>query len=737
MTQVSDKSVKNPDSRDTREPLLQLESLFGSTADIARAAPKYHDLVNEAAGIILLWDTAGNISFFNKFAQSFFGFDEKEIIGRNVVGTIVPETEHTGRDLALQMYKIRSNPEEFEYNENENIKKNGERVWIAWKNKPVFDENGKLSEILSVGIDISERKQLEKRLLEAHDKLELRVEERTKELENSKKILEKEIAKHERTERLLKESAEKFRTIFNSSTDAIMLMEGDKFVDCNDATLKIFGCKNREDFLGKNHIDFSPPTQADGTDSRQAANQIMETAFRTGNNFFEWLHCRLNGEVFPAEILITPMNIIGKQMLLGTVRDITERKLAEAKFEGRSKVLELLTAGATLESILSNLVTTAEALNPKMLCSVVLLDEEQKHLLHGAAPSLPNFYNRAIDGIEIGPEVGSCGTAAYTGKRVIVGDVYTHPYWVSFRDLAEKAGIRSCWSEPVSASSGEVLGAFAIYYREPRLPTESDIRFIRESAQLAGIAIERRQSDEQSRMLRDELAHVARISTVGEMASGLAHEINQPLAAISNYTKGCIRRIEKNDIDIDELSAALTRITAQAERAAKVIQNLREFVSKGELQGERFDINALINEALVLVQSDARQHQVSINLKLAEYLPEVVVDRIQIQQVVLNLVRNGIEALSGSDISRRSIMITTLKNNDEEIEVGISDNGPGLNHEILDHLFEPFYTTKPTGMGMGLAISQTIIESHGGVMHAEPNGHQGLSIRFTLPLERK
>ena len=247
-----------------------------------------------------------------------------------------------------------------------------------------------------------------------------------------------------------------------------------------------------------------------------------------------------------------------------------------------------------------------------------------------------------------------------------------------------------------------------------------------------------RKATAETHKLQAELAHVARISTVGEMASGLAHEINQPLSAINNYAKGCIKRLENEEIDTNKLSQTLVRIAAQAERAADVVRNLREFVSKGELQGETADINELIQEALVLEQTDARQSGVAICCNLSPNLPEVIVDRIQIQQVVLNLIRNSVEALVDKGTDNRLIEINTNYNDESTgIIVEICDNGPGLDQEILDHLFEPFYTTKPLGMGMGLAISNTIIENHGGLMSAKQNGDNGLTVQFTLPLEKK
>ncbi|MDO9281114.1 MAG: diguanylate cyclase, partial [Methylotenera sp.] len=176
-------------------------------------------------------------------------------------------------------------------------------------------------------------------------------------------------------------------------------------------------------------------------------------------------------------------------------RDITERKRAEAYEQFRTRILELLVAGEPLRKLLESVVLGVEALNPKMLCSILLLDAEGKRLGDAIAPSLPDFYNRAINGVEVGLGVGSCGTAAFTGETVIVEDVATHPYWVAYRPLANRAGLQACWSQPIFASTGRVLGTFAIYHREKAAPTPADLALIEQGAQLVSIAIERKQAE--------------------------------------------------------------------------------------------------------------------------------------------------------------------------------------------------------------------------------------------------
>ena len=186
-------------------------------------------------------------------------------------------------------------------------------------------------------------------------------------------------------------------------------------------------------------------------------------------------------------------------------QDITERQRTEKLLRGRNKVLEQIATGISLDKVLNTLVETAEDVNPEMICSVLLLDKEENCLRQGAAPNLPDVYNDAVDGLEIGPGVGSCGTAAYLGERVIVADVMNHPYWAGYGELAKKAGIGACWSEPIVSPGGEVLGTFAMYYREPREPDTRDLVDIETAAHMAGIAISHQRAEEELRLLNKTL----------------------------------------------------------------------------------------------------------------------------------------------------------------------------------------------------------------------------------------
>ena len=194
-------------------------------------------------------------------------------------------------------------------------------------------------------------------------------------------------------------------------------------------------------------------------------------------------------------------------------RDISDRKQSEQREQTRNHVLELLAHGAPITAILEAIVRSVEQEHPAMLCSILLLDNEGKHLLTGAAPSLPDFYNAAVNGIEIGIGAGSCGTAAFSGQRVIVADVQTHPYWAAFKDLTRRAKLGACWSEPIRSAAGKVLGTFAIYHQQAHHPDEAEIRLIEQTAYLAEIALGRSHADqalkESEKLLSDILENVS------------------------------------------------------------------------------------------------------------------------------------------------------------------------------------------------------------------------------------
>ncbi len=243
---------------------------------------------------------------------------------------------------------------------------------------------------------------------------------------------------------------------------------------------------------------------------------------------------------------------------------------------------------------------------------------------------------------------------------------------------------------------------------------------------------QQRRAEAEARQRQAELTHVLRLSTMGEMAAGLAHEINQPLAAIVNYAQGCGRRLRANPGDVGTVLPVIDVISAEALRAGEIIRRLRHLIRREAPRQEWLDLNELVREALSIVEPDARQDSVAVSLDLQVALPPLRGDGIQIEQVVLNLLRNAIEALHDSG-GRRALQLCTRMGDAATVQLEVRDSGPGLAAEVAAQVFEPFFSTKAAGLGMGLSISRTIIESHGGRIDYATDAAGGAIFRVTLP----
>ena len=289
-------------------------------------------------------------------------------------------------------------------------------------------------------------------------------------------------------------SEERFHTIFSEAPLGVAVIDSFSglIYDANPAYELITG-RSLEELRALDWVKITHP------DDRQKYldNLTHMNAGELSGFTIQKRYIQPNESICWVNITITLMALKNKteSRYLCMTEDITDRKLSELREEYRSTVLESIASGLPLPRVLKTIVKSVERLNPSMLCSILVLDEEGKHLMVGAAPSLPEFYNKAIHGIEIGDSVGSCGTAAYSGNRVIVSDIQTHPYWASYKQLAEKARLASCWSEPILSTIGDVIGTFAIYHHDIHSPTDADILVIEQTAALASIAIEQNNAD--------------------------------------------------------------------------------------------------------------------------------------------------------------------------------------------------------------------------------------------------
>jgi PAS domain S-box-containing protein len=602
-------------------------------------------------------------------------------------------------------------------------------------------------------------------------------------------------------------------------------------------------------------------------EDREAIEQQakLETS-RKEDSEFDWRIILPGGRIKHLHSISHPVMDESGQIIeiVGTLMDVTERKRAEALRDGESRVLEMIARDAPLEEILERLVRVVEAQFAGMFCSVLLLDNDEQHMRHGAAPSLPKSFVAAIDGLTIGPQEGSCGTAMYRKEAVVVTDILQDPLWHQYRDLAESHGLRSCWSTPILAHSGKVLGSFAMYNSEPRSPGPAEARALEMATHLTGIAIERKltherlqrseaylaeaqrlshtgswafnargpvywseetfriwgldpqqglpdreivlqrihpedrdkvlehvlkavrdkqdyaaefrivlpdgtikyiqglghpvfsltgdllevvgtqfdvterkraeQERERLRQLQTDLAHINRVTTMGELTASLAHEIKQPMTAALTDARTCLRWLKRDEPEVSEAREAASRLVTDVSRAAEIISRISLLFKKVTSQRELVDVNELIREMIVLLRNEAARYSISIRSDLADDLPKVIADRVQLQQVFMNLMLNGIEAMK--DIATGT-ELTVSSQHDEatQVLISVADAGVGLPPDIAENIFDAFYTTKPQGTGMGLSISRSIVESHGGRLWATPNSRHGAIFLFTLPSE--
>jgi PAS domain S-box-containing protein len=545
-------------------------------------------------------------------------------------------------------------------------------------------------------------------------------------------------------------------------------------------------------------------------------------------------------------------------------RDITEVKKEEFFLFDQSRVLEMIAANASLAEVLTSLVLLMEGQADGLLCSILLLNRDGKHVRHGAAPHLPEAYVKAVAGLPIGPRNGSCGTAMYLRKQVVVKDVLTDPLWADYRQLAEICGLRACWSTPILSPHGEVLGSFAMYRQENRGPHPEELRLTQIATHIAGIAIERqraqemlrerearinlaaesadlafwviyperntawmsdkgramygfdpelpltrdlicgrvhvderaavhaafdracashglfesehrlvlpfgktrwviargrclqdehgnlleligvtidvsaqKQADLQLQIQREEMSHLNRVALMGEMTASVAHELNQPLTAIANNASAARRFLERGNIDPALLQQLLQDMVADSQRAGEVIRGIRALVQKDKnIVRSVLNLNAIIADTLRLVSSDIVLRESVVATEMDQHLPSVEAAPVQIQQVLLNLIMNALDAVEALPPAERRIVVSTRSLNGEAAEVSVRDFGAGLPKDRPEKVFDHFFSTKQTGMGMGLTIVRSIIETHGGKITAENAPDRGARFVFHLPAVR-
>lgn len=391
-----------------------------------------------------------------------------------------------------------------------------------------------------------------------------------------------------------------------------------------------------------------------------------------------------------------------------------------------------LLASPELQPLLEEALHATITLQNADFGSVQLYDPQTQALeivaQHGLPQDFVEYFSRVHEG------TAACGRALQQRARVIIEDVQTDAGFAPHRQIAAAADFRAVQSAPLFSRSGEPLGMISTHFRQPHRPSERDLRLTDLYARQAAEMIERKRAEEALHKTQAELAHVTRVLTLGALTASIAHEVNQPLAAVVTNGNACLRWLARETPDLEEARAAVERIIRDGNRAGDVIRRVRTLAKKTDLQKAWLDINDVIHEVVALVQSEVRQYRVALRTELSAALPPVLGDRVQVQQVLLNLLLNGIEAMQPVTDWPRKLLIMSQRHASDAVLVAVQDSGIGLDPQRIDQLFDAFVTTKPNGLGMGLSISRAISEAHGGRLWASPNTGPGATFQFTLPM---
>jgi C4-dicarboxylate-specific signal transduction histidine kinase len=299
---------------------------------------------------------------------------------------------------------------------------------------------------------------------------------------------------------------------------------------------------------------------------------------------------------------------------------------------------------------------------------------------------------------------------------------------------AVNAGYRATLIVPL-LKDNKIVGTITLGRKQVQPFTDKQISLFRDFAAQATIALESTRLERQYREAQMALAHANRVATMGQLTASIAHEIKQPITAARTYAAAALRFLDKSPPDVAEVREALTCIVDQTGRASDIVDRIGSLIKKAPPRKEAVDLNAAILEVAALTRSEAIKTGVTVGTQLADKLPRIQYDRVQLQQVMLNLILNAIQSMRDVEVGNRELHISTVSIEPEGVRVEVRDTGHGLRPESLPRLFEPFYTTKPDGMGMGLTISRSIIEAHGGRLWAIPCEPRGALFQLTIPAD--
>jgi len=555
-----------------------------------------------------------------------------------------------------------------------------------------------------------------------------------------------------------------YHSILAGSPDAVLLFDIDNalLIDTNHLAEKLFGMPQATLLQGGIERVF-PGRQADGRASTQLLQEKMHDTLQGKIVVFR-AECRhREGHAIACEIRLMRLSVPGRQLVHARIIDLTERNLAEALRAGQNALLEMIAKGAPLVPTLERLLLLIEGQSRGVYCSVMLLDEDGQRMHSVAGPSLPREYMDLLEGVRIGAGVGSCGTAMFLGEAVVVSDIEHDPLWAPYRGMAAAFGLRACWSQPIFGQDEQVLGSFAMYYREVRSPVPQELVLIDVAADLAGIAIARmrheqelqrhrahledlvakrtaaltlanQQSEQANRELaaalehlsitQDELVRRDKLAALGALVAGIAHELNTPIGnglvvatTMAERTQalqaGLQEGLRRSELEtyLAQAGEADAIVLRNLQRAADLVSSFKQIaVDRASSQRRHFLLRQFIAELMLPLSATLKgaghvlTQQVPPDLAMDSYpgpLGQVL------SNLVENCVRHAFEGRSGGAIG----ITARASANGETISIAIADNGAGIAAGDLARIYDPFFTTRlgSGGSGLGLHVAHNIV----------------------------
>jgi signal transduction histidine kinase len=509
-----------------------------------------------------------------------------------------------------------------------------------------------------------------------------------------------------------------------------------------------------------------PLRQPDGRPSAETLDGVLAQVSQAGALSLPWSFQTRQGEIRLHELHLTLTERDGEPQIAVCMVDMSRMHFAEVLNQAKNELLEMVATGQPLQPVLSRLTVLIEAPFEGLYCTVLLLDLDGQHVRVGAGPRMPAEYMQALEGAAIGPTAGSCGTAMFDDRLVIVDNIATHPLWTQYRDLALPYGFRACWSAPIHGPNLRVIGSFAMYYREVRRPTPDELSALNAASHLAGIAIDQERRAEERRRAaqwleeqvqartaellaaQDELVNSRKLAALGQLLAGIAHEMNTPLgnallSATALRASGTgfaermadgvpLKRQELADW-IAQTRAGTELIEQNVDRALRLVDRFRQLTDgSGRAERSQFDLRDAVLRAWARVQTHLNVDHVHLACELPEGVrldgyPDVL------QQVLEQLLENA--CVHAFRDGRAGLIEVRARCNATSLTLEVRDNGAGMPAADVARAFEPFFTTTfgQGGSGLGLFVAHSLVTGMlGGSLQLDSQPGEGTVARLEL-----